>query len=430
MHRIVPVVLVLALAGSPAHAQRSSPPDSAAIRRWRDDLAYLRLAMPAHHGNLFHTMTRPQFDSALSAIERGLPTSSRSQVIVELERLAALVGDGHTNVSPWRDTAIAFHTLPVAFYWFDDGFAIRAATQEHADLLGSRVLEIGGVPIDSAVARVRPLIGRDNEMGVRAWAPVLLAMPEVLHAVGLAAEPGHVTLLVARDGGRRTVALEPAGLFPMATGETDRSWMRRDGWADARDGAPTPLWLSRPTDTYWYRYLPESRTLYCQLNAILQNPEDSLAAFLARAITTADSGNAVRLVLDLRLNGGGNGQWNRDIVRALIKSRYDAPGRLLVITGRRTWSAAGMLIDDLENFSDAMFVGEPSAARGNGYGDSQRLMLPNSHITVRVSTLYWQFWDPRDTRPWIDPTVPAGLTLADYRAGRDPALAAAIAYPR
>ncbi|HWO91094.1 MAG TPA: hypothetical protein VNP53_03925, partial [Methylomirabilota bacterium] len=136
------------------------------------------------------------------------------------------------------------------------------------------------------------------------------------------------------------------------------------------------------------------------------------------------------LRLDLRLNGGGNGQWNRDILRALIKSHYDAPGRLLVVTGRRTWSAAGMLIDDLENFSDAVFVGEPSAARGIGYGDSQRLVLPNSHVTLRVSTLYWQFWDPRDTRPWIEPAVTGGLTLGDYVAGGDPALAAAIAYPR
>jgi hypothetical protein len=265
---------------------------------------------------------------------------------------------------------------------------------------------------------------------VRAWAPVLLAMPEVLQALGLAAEPGRATLLVARDGDRRTVVLEPAGLFPMATGETDRSWMPRDGWVDVRDGAPIPLWQSDATDTYWYRYLPESRTLYCQLNAILQNPEDSLAAFLGRALATADSGGAVRLVLDLRLNGGGNGQWNRDILRTLIKSRYDAPGHLLVITGRRTWSAAGMLIADIENFTDAIFVGEPSAAGGNGYGDSQRLTLPNSHVTMRVSTLYWQFWDPRDTRPWIDPTVRTSYTLADYTAGRDPALAAAVAYPR
>ena len=46
-----------------------------------------------------------------------------------------------------------------------------------------------------------------------------------------------------------------------------------------------------------------------------------------------------------------------DFVRALIESRYDAPGRLIVITGRRTWSAAQMLVNALENWTDATFAG-------------------------------------------------------------------------
>jgi hypothetical protein len=427
--RAVRLASVLALLGQPLRSQ-ANPTDTGTIHRWREDLAFLRAAMPAHHANLFHTMTRSQFDSALGAIESRLPVLPRAQIIVELERLAALIGDGHSNVSPWRDTAIAFHSQPVAFYWFADGLTIRAATAAHADLLGARVVTIAGVPVDSAIARVTPLIARDNDMGVRAYAPILLQMPEVLQAVGLPADGMRTELVVDQDGQRRTVMLEPAGLYPIATGETDRTWDNRPGWVDARGHAPTPLWLSDPADTYWYRFLGDSRTLYCQLNAILQNPADSLDRFLARALASADSGNARRFVLDLRLNGGGNGQWNPIIVRALIKSRYDAPGRLFVITGRRTWSAAEMLIDAIETYTNAIFVGEPSASRGNAYGDSQRLVLPNSHVTLRVSTLYWQFWDPRDRRPWIAPAVPAALTSLDYAAGRDPALAAAIAYPR
>lgn len=427
--RAVLLAWALTLLAQPLGAQ-AAPSDSLTIRRWREDLAFLRTAMPAHHGNLFHTMTRAQFDSALDAIERRVPVLARHQVIVELARLAALIGDGHSNVSPWRDSAIAFHALPVAFYWFANGLTIRAATAAHADLLGAGVLAIGGVSVDSAIARVRPLIARDNEMGVRAYAPILLQMPEVLQAVGLTTDVAHVELAVSQAGRRRTIVLEPAGLYPIATGETDHTWDHRPGWVDARDGAATPLWLSDPGETYWFRLLSESRTLYCQLNAIQQNPADSLDRFLARALAAADSGGALRFVLDLRLNGGGNGQWNTGVVRALIKSRYDAPGRLFVITGRRTWSAAEMLIDAIETYTDAIFVGEPSASRGNVFGDSQRLVLPNSHVTLRVSTLYWQFWDPRDRRPWIAPTVPAALTSLDYAAGRDPALAAAIAYPR
>jgi len=278
-----------------------------------------------------------------------------------MQKLDALVGDGHSNVSPWRDSTALFHELPVALYWFEDGLYVRAASKAQRALVGAKVLGIGGVSTEQAVERVRPLISRDNEMGVRAWAPILLTMPEVLHAVGLSSDPARAVFDLEAGGKRREVALVPVGPYPMLTGDTDRTWSKRSDWVDARDAAPDPLWLRDPGDKYWYRVLPERRALYCQINAIQQKAGDSLRAFLARAVHAADSARVERFVLDLRLNGGGDGYWNRDILRSLIKSRYDEPGRLLVITGRRTWSAAQMLLNELENWSDAVFVGEPSA---------------------------------------------------------------------
>ncbi len=420
--RLPALVVTLSLV---APAASAAPLDSTQVRLWREDLAFLHSEMPAKHANLFHSMTRAQFDSAVQAVDETLPRLARHQVIVELEKLDALVGDGHSNVSPWRDTTAAFHELPVALYWFEDGLFVRAATEAQRKLVGARVVGIGGVPVDQAIERVRPLISRDNEMGVRAWAPILLTMPEVLHSVGLSSDPTRAVFGLEIAGARRDAALTSAGLFPMLTGETDRTWQKRPGWVDARDRAPDPLWLSDIGNKYWYRLLPERRTLYCQINAIQQKPEDSLNVFLTRALQAADSARVERFVLDLRLNGGGDGSWNRDILRSLVKSRYDQPGRLLVITGRRTWSAAQMLINQLENVADAMFVGEPSSSRGNTYGDSKKIVLPNSRLTVRVSSLYWQQSDPRDMRPYIEVGVPATLRFRDYAAGRDPALEAA-----
>jgi hypothetical protein len=420
----VPVALAIACA-SVAGAQ-TTPLDSAEVRRWREDLAFLRAAMPANHANLFHTMGRASFDSALASIDARLPTLARHQVIVELQRLAARIGDGHSNVSPWRDPAVGFRTLPVVLYAFEDGMFVRAATAERRDLLGRRVLAIGGVPIDSAMALVRPLIGRDNEMGAIAWGPVLLGIPEVLHALGLAKSPERVTMTLERGGARRDVTLDPAGPLPLTSGEPDRSWIVREGWVDASETAPRPLWLTDPGNLYWYRFLPESRAMYAQLNAVQPKDGDSLAAFMSRTLAAADSAGAERLVLDLRLNGGGNGHWIGVILPALIRSRYNQPGKLFVLTGRRTWSAAQMLVSEIEKYTHATFVGEPTASRGNHYGDSRRLTLPNSKVTFRVSTLYWQFSDPRDTRPWITPAIEAPLTFSAYAAGRDPALEAAL----
>ncbi len=423
-------IALLAACAPPPVGEAAAPPvlDAAAVQAWREDLAFLRTEMPARHGNLFHTMTRAQFDSALAAIDGALPRLTRPQAIVQIARLAALVGDGHSNVAAWRDTAIKFRELPVTFYDFEDGLFVRAARREHADLLGARVLEIGALPIDSALALAGTMIGRDNAMGPRAWAPVALAVPEIVYALGIAADPERIRLVVERDGKRRTVTLAPAGALPIRTGEPDKSWMPREGWVDAR-GTDPPLYLRDAADFYWYAPLPDGKALYCQLNAVQHDPADSLRGFIARAIAAADSMGAERFVLDVRHNGGGNGGLNRSVFLPLIKSRYDAPGRLYVLTSRRTWSAAQMLICEMEKYTRATFAGEPSASRGNHYGDSRRIVLPNSRMTVRVSTLYWQYWDPRDQRPWIEPRLKAPLTFADYRDGRDPVLEMVLAEP-
>ncbi|HZE08716.1 MAG TPA: hypothetical protein VE110_08165, partial [Gemmatimonadaceae bacterium] len=103
---------------------------------------------------------------------------------------------------------------------------------------------------------------------------------------------------------------------------------------------------------------------------------------------------------------------------------YDTPGHLYVLTGRRTFSAAQMLVTELMKYTTSIFVGEPTASHGNHFGDSYRIVMPNSKVTVRVSTLWHQYLDSRDKRMMIEPDIAAPLTFADYAAGRDPVLRA------
>jgi tetratricopeptide (TPR) repeat protein len=72
--------------------------------------------------------------------------------------------------------------------------------------------------------------------------------------------------------------------------------------------------------------------------------------------------------------------------------------------------------------TDTLFIGEPTASSPNHYGDNAPLLLPNSKLTVRLSTLWWQEMDPDDTRAWQAPDLAAELTFAGYRSGRDPAM--------
>jgi hypothetical protein len=83
-----------------------------------------------------------------------------------------------------------------------------------------------------------------------------------------------------------------------------------------------------------------------------------------------------------------------------------------------------MLADALEKYTNVTFVGEPTGSKGNAYGDSRKSVLPNSGITVRASTYYWQDWHPMDKREATMPQISAPLTFDAYRNNIDPALEA------
>jgi tetratricopeptide (TPR) repeat protein len=211
--------------------------------------------------------------------------------------------------------------------------------------------------------------------------------------------------------------------------DTDLSYPQ-PGWVDARDTAKQagPLWLKDPQNKFWLQDLPDKRAVYVQLNQIGNKDDETMESFSKRLLELVASKPVDRLVLDLRLNRGGNGEFNRPIIRALIKAnKIDEKGKLFVLVGRSTWSAAQFLVNNLEDYTEAIFVGEPTGGKRNSYGDSRRITLPNSGITVRVSTLWWQE-DERDHRQWKAPELAADLKFDDYRNNVDPALKIALEY--
>src|SRR4029078_1180321 len=129
----------------------------------------------------------------------------------------------------------------------------RAADSAHASLLGARVVAINGTPVDSVAARLRPLVSHDNEMGVRAFTPFVMVMPEILQATGIVPDMRRIPFTLESAGRRRDVVLEPARLFPMLTGDIDRSWLNPPSWVDARDGKPSAIWLGGPLHFLWYK---------------------------------------------------------------------------------------------------------------------------------------------------------------------------------
>src|SRR5580765_4232052 len=133
-NRLRVVGLIIFLFTLPGYSQ--GPVSKSDAEKWREDLAYMAEQMPLKHKNLFHSMRREQFDSAVNDLDEKIATMSREQIIVGMAKIVAMVGDGHTNIAPTRDPKIGFHSLPIKFYFFKNGLYVRAAAKEYAGLVG------------------------------------------------------------------------------------------------------------------------------------------------------------------------------------------------------------------------------------------------------------------------------------------------------
>lgn len=169
--------------------------------------------------------------------------------------------------------------------------------------------------------------------------------------------------------------------------------------------------------------------MYVQFNDVSDKDDESLADFASQIFAFVDTNPVDRFVVDLRWNTGGNNYLNKPLLLGIIKSnKIDQRGKLFAIIGRRTFSAAQNLVNDLENYTNVIFVGEPTAGNPNFYGDPTEVVLPNSEISVRVSSLWWQDLDSRDTRKWTAPHLAVELTFEDYRTNSDPAMNMILSY--
>jgi C-terminal processing protease CtpA/Prc len=130
---------------------------------------------------------------------------------------------------------------------------------------------------------------------------------------------------------------------------------------------------------------------------------------------------------DIRHNFGGETRAFQPVLHILSSPRATLGRRLIVITGRNTFSAASLFTARLERATPALFVGEPMGGSPNLYGNSRDVTLPFSGIDVRVATQYLVGSTRDDTRLTIQPDIRVELTSTDYFGGRDPVLAAALA---
>ena len=406
-------VLATLLISAAVVAQAPPPRD----RAWREDLAFFAREFPARQLDFAKLYPKDRFDSEIDAITRAIPTATDAEIVLSLMRLVASAHVGHTNLR-WPEGSLAFHRLPLGLQWYSDGLAITAATEPYREALGLRVSSIGTMTPEQLEAAVAPYLAYEDDGWLHQLSQSAMLMEEILRALGQVETDGRVAITLARPDGT-TTTLRVAAV----------PWADRSRLVTAVEALGIPVGPARIEPLRYYRYeiLAGTKTLYIRYNRCADDPRQPFADFAKELLAKVDANpsGVERVVIDLRANGGGNSQVIEPLLTGLhARKSLSAKGRLFALVGPGTFSSGLLAVIKLRHDLNAVVVGEPPGERLNSYGEVRPLTLPNSHLNVQYSTKYFTL--VKGGAAYFEPDMVVRTSIADWRAGNDPVLGAAL----
>jgi hypothetical protein len=376
--------------------------------QWRQDLAAFAEELPKRHANAFFRQTKPQFEAAVARLDRRITQLNDDQIFAELLRITNAVGDGHTGIPLPPDR----RSLPIHIARFGKDLRIVAAGPGLERALGARIVRIGSLPADEAWTRALTLTAQDELPALQAGrAEDILTRGALLHGLGIIPDRTHAVFALKDDAGRNFTldipGLAPGGSVPLTEMTTGK------GLAQENPKAP-----------FWCRDLPDRRAVYCGFRGY-----DGLGRGRNDMLALIEKAHPDKLIVDMRDNGGGDNTLGYAFLIKPLEALPDInrKGRLYVLVGALTFSAAMNNAAQFQDETQAILVGEQIGEKPNSYQEPRQFRLPNSHLIVRASSLYYKFREHGPNAVTPDKTIVP--SWEDVKAGRDPVLDWVFAQP-
>ena len=413
MKKLITIVMALALLSSAAICQSKTTQMTA--EKWAKDLDYLGKKIDKEF-NSFDPSVKGKFRTELATLKSKVNDLENHEVACEIMRLLSLLRDGHTELNIGH-RKVGFHRVPLSLYIFEGRFYVLAAHKDHAELVGGTVTHIGAQPIDQAFERLKQNMSHDNDMEFLHAGPGYIILTELLSCLGLSEDPNTAVFTIQKTDGTSTKQIFK-GL--------DQPTYSKGPWATyaGQNNLPKRLSDKNRDKSYWYEYLEEEQTLYFHFRRVNnQKGQPSIGRFNRSLFEEIDRLKPEKLVIDLRQNNGGNYHLTKPIVQAITARDWlNQKGKVWVMTGRLTFSAASTMAIFMKQETNAILIGEPGRTHPNWADNNEYMSLPNSDYLIEYTTKVKVHWPERPDVDRVPVDVVMPPTFEAYKSGRDAAL--------
>lgn len=411
---------------------------------WRDDLDYLIGRIEIMHPGPYAYFSKEDFYKLSKKLYDEIPKLTDTEVIISISELLASLRDGHTRwafeKSDPQWLMQTFNVLPIIQYAFADGTYIMAGLPQYKEFVGLKVIKIGKMLIEEVQEKLGKIWSHDNKSGELKYLYYTLCIPEMLKIIGAIDDTNKIDFVLLNENNEEIKTQLASVPFMSMAGYIAGTWypQKSNGLFTINESAlnSLPLWLKNPDKNFWFEYVPETKMMFLQINS-LNYPrgdaykEGSFNQLCAKFFEALDQSAAEKLMIDLRANNGGN-HVELPLLKGIIaRPHIDQQGKLFVVTGRVTYSAAVHLTTVLKKYTNITIIGEPASGRPNHYGAVRGFNLPN-HPFIRIdcSIDYYQDSEPYDFNIVNAPDIEIKMTSADYKNNIDRAMEAVLNYQR
>ena len=404
------LIFFLLLFGLQACTQKQ--PKKMTDQLWQEDLNYLNRKIQKQF-NSFSPGVKETFDAEIKALEQKISNVESHQIYCEIMRILSLLKDGHTELNVGQKNT-GFHRLPLSTYFFEDTLYILAAHEPYQELVGGYVSKLGKYELSEAFEKLKKTMSHDNDMEFIHAGPGYLMLTELLNCLGISDDLNSVSLeITLPDGTAKTMTFSGLDVESYNSGP----WVNYYGIHNIE----RPLYLTNRESSYWTKYFQEEKTYYFHISRINnQKGQPGVKKFIRNMFDEIDQLKPNKLIIDFRLNNGGNYNLSRPLVDG-IKARpwLNVEDKVWAITGRRTFSAASSTCIFLKQETKTKLIGEDGRTHPNLADNNEYMTLPNSALLIEYTTRVKKKWPERPDLDRIPVDIKMAPTFTAYKQGRD-----------
>lgn len=369
---------------------------------WGLDIDYLKKTLPKKHLDLFFKVSEEDFNNACDELMEKAHFLSPTEVFLGIKEILALVDDPHTEIFGYNNYRKYYY--PFYFRKTGQDYYLFATTDACKDLLGAKLISIGGKELPEILQKLERIIPAQNTIAVAFNAQEFLNSPLALAYCGVV-DGKNERFAVEKDGERFEITPKKLTASEFKQNIIQLEW--------------TPSLAEKRTDeNFFYEYFEEDAILYFQYNRCQDNTQPGQPKFFkiqSDLINLLNTKKVKKFVVDLRYNSGGNSIYGTMLSQAIQTINTDAD--IYVIVGNKTFSSAIINTMDFKNNCNATIIGEPTTSGANHYGELGSFILPNLKLPVYYSTKY--FKNSEDDSSFIEPDILIYRTFDDFISGVD-----------